>query len=119
MIVEFACGGAVLRVLEDGGKAALEFPRGEEERPVDVGHDIFELYVVQHVRAGEGGRGNDVGSPVEPRRLTFAASHVISGRRSHRGVLLADAFLIGAILASTNAGRWAGLSRLENDIHSA
>ena len=33
------------RVVQDGWEAALQLPRGEEERPVDVGHELGEIDV--------------------------------------------------------------------------
>ena len=45
-LVEVARGGAVLGVIEDLREAAPELPRGEEERPVDVGDEALEREIV-------------------------------------------------------------------------
>ena len=42
VLVELARRGAVLRMIEDGREASLQLPRREEERPVDVRHQVFE-----------------------------------------------------------------------------
>ena len=45
--------GSWFVVVEDRGKASLQFPSREEERPVDVRHQFFEPDGVEHPRAGE------------------------------------------------------------------
>ena len=84
-------------MVEDGRKASLQLPRGEEERPVDVRHELFELHLVEKSQAGELRAGNRVGCPLK---------HEASGPRCaprqqravlERGVLLADPVLLGSV----------------------
>ncbi len=42
MAVEVARGGAVGRIIEDGGESAFELPGRKEERPVDERHQLVE-----------------------------------------------------------------------------
>ncbi len=64
VVVELARGVTVLRVLENRGKAPLELPRGEEERPVDVRNDLGEVDV-ERLRAGKRRNRNRRRSPIE------------------------------------------------------
>ena len=115
MVVELARGGAVLRMIEDGGEAALELPRGEEERPVDVGHDRLERHVDEPAareRRDRHRRPRPVASQPVPRGVR---------PRQQRpplqcGVLLTDAFLIGLDLA-VEAGALGGAQQARHDVH--
>ena len=53
LLVQLARRLAVLRVLEDPGERALQLPGAEEERPVDVRHQLGERHVVEHAPAEE------------------------------------------------------------------
>ena len=78
--VEVARRRPVARIVEDGREAALELPRGEEERPVDVGRQLVERNVdgapprerrrryvrVPPLRAQSVGRGVGVGAQGAP-----------------------------------------------------
>ena len=57
VVEQFARGLAVMWMLQDRGEAALELPRGEEERPVDVGNDLGEIDV-EHPCPGERRHGD-------------------------------------------------------------
>ena len=50
--IELARRRAELRVLENAWKTSLEFPRREEERPVDVLRELGERHIV-HVPAAD------------------------------------------------------------------
>ena len=78
VVVQLARRGAVLGVIEDRREPALQLPRGEEERPVDERHEIFERHV-DAAAAEEPRDGNVVLSQSIFRRLARACAQVSSG----------------------------------------
>ena len=88
-VVQLARRGAVLRVIENRRKTSLQFPRREEERPVDVGNELLERHVASTRRPRNAGVGERLAGPVdlEPIRrapLRRAAAAARAGRRAAR-----------------------------------
>ena len=84
-------------MVEDGRKASLQLPCREEERPVDVRHELFELHVVEKSQTGELRAGNRLGCPVKdepsgPRCAPRQQRTVLE-----RGVLQANPVLLGSV----------------------
>ncbi len=84
-------------MIEDRRKAAFELPSGEEERPIDPGHEIAERHVGQHATADERGLGQRLARPVDHRSIL--QSRVVREERPlpARGVLIAQALLAVAV----------------------
>ena len=96
VVVHLPCRGAVLRVIEDGGEASLQFPCGEEERPVDVRHEFLERHSVQQPRAGELRPRNRVAVPLEGQAVRPRRGPGKERALLERGVLLTDPLLFHA-----------------------
>src|SRR4030095_2912098 len=64
VLEQLARGATVLRMFQDCGKPSLQFPGGEEERPVDVRDDVGELDI-DHRRTRKRRNGDRGGSPLQ------------------------------------------------------
>ena len=117
VIVQVARGRAVLRVIENRGKASLQLPRGKEQRPIDERGDLLERHVHQP-RAREARRGYDVRTPGSQRPVR--QSRLVGEERPtlERAVLLADLFLLLAVRA-VEGGLLRRTEQARHDVHRA
>ena len=120
VLVQLARRRAVLRMVEDRREASLQLPRREEERPVDVRHELLERHVVEHAAADERrrraacSRAQSICS-----RLASAASYGSSGRSLARAVLLAQPLLLRRGSSRSNAGAPLVAQQARHDVDHA
>ena len=88
---------ALLRVLEDARIDAFQPPGVEERRPVDELAQRGEGKVVEHAHAGERGRGEVFGAPLD-RSAPCASGLEGDDLLARRGVGLAERLVVGAML---------------------
>src|ERR1700737_3966701 len=95
MAEELASGSAVRRALEDGRELSLQFPRVEEEGPVDVLAELSDRWL-DHLRARERRLGQVLESKAQSLGARFIERQQCSPRR---GVLLTQLLLQRAVVA--------------------
>ena len=95
VLEELARRRAVCRVIENRGESAFEFPRGEEERPVDERHQLFDPLIADDAFADKPRRGHveriPVGSQMVRARLGNRQQLLLAAR----AVLRAQLLLVG------------------------
>ena len=94
--IELARGLAVLGVVEHSGEPSAQLPRVEEERPVDIRHQVRQRDVIQDSCTRELGDGDVIGAPRDRRALGPCVGELEHGARRLAGMHLAKLVLLGA-----------------------
>ena len=118
VVVEFPRGGAVPGMIEDPREPSLELPRGEKERPVDVGDEVLQPHIIQDVGAGEARRRHVLATPVESRAIRLRRWPGEQRPSFERGVLSNDGFLLDAV-GRVKGGLVRGVEQLGHDVDRA
>ena len=120
VVVEFARRGPVLRMIENRREAAFQLPRGEEERPVDVRHEVPERHIVEDppARSNVGNRQRARAVQSIASRFSSAAAYDSNGR-SRRAPCCSRNVFCCARFASSKRGRSRRTQQARHDVDDA